>query len=158
MARRLLLLNESYRRTQSYTPIPALDRYTGVFFEVLKKAVREHPKETRDLDVLILTKEGELFRSEENAPYYPPLGQGYRHSLLKVDPSKRAMIMSKLLKVIEGKRYSEIFVNIGKNYRPLIEGFDAKANVKIEYAKGPGLGPKAGDMKRWLIGEKRFYT
>jgi hypothetical protein len=129
-----------------------------VFFEVLKKAIREHPKETKNLDVLILTKEGGLFAALDRAPYYPPLGQGYRHSLLKVDPSKKKVIMAKLLKVVEDKRYSEIFVNVGANYRPLIEGFDEKTEITIEFAKGPGLGPKAGDMKRWLLGEKRFYA
>ena len=65
--------------------------------------------------------------------------------------------MEKLLKVMEGRRYGEVFVNLGSAYRPLIEGFEDKVKLKIEYAKGPGLGPKAGEMKRWLLGEQRFY-
>lgn len=158
MPRRLLVLSESFRRTRTPDPVPALERYSGVFFEVLKKAMRETPKKTQDLDIIVLTGRGELFSSNDRVPYHPPVGGRFSSPRKNVDVSKANDVQSKLRNLIENRQYSEVFVNAGAAYRLLLGAFDMGLKAKVIYAKGYGLGPKAGEMKRWILGEKSLYT
>jgi len=158
MARRLLLINESWRRANSPDLLSAMDRYTGVHFEVIKKALRENPKISRDLDILILTRKGDLYFSTDKVPYSAPASESYRTvKKIEVDTSKKSAVTTKLAGIVHDGNYAEVFVNLGAPYLELVRGFDNRVKARVEHNKGPGLGPKAGELKRWLNGDKRFY-
>ena len=53
--RRLLILACSQRKQASCEPLPAIDRYNGPLFLVLRRFMRECPRQARLLDVYILS-------------------------------------------------------------------------------------------------------
>ena len=53
--RRLLILSCSQRKHTSLDPLPAIERYDGPLFKVLRRFLRESSHQARDLDVFILS-------------------------------------------------------------------------------------------------------
>jgi hypothetical protein len=55
-----------------------------------------------------------------------------------------------LKRLLAGRRYDEIYVNLGQAYLKSIEGFEQLTRAKVTYATGV-LGRKALHMKQWGI-------
>jgi hypothetical protein len=131
-------------------PIPAIQRFDGVFIRLVRKYYRQ----TKDIDVLILSPVYGLISSEEKIDFRKPIGENWRE--LNLDNNIVSMLREsnlKLLKKVLSKRsYAEIYVNLGKDMLKLIEGFEklVPQTTKITYAQGPGIGPKMAHMKKWL--------
>ena len=53
--RRLLILSCSQRKHETQEPLPAIERYNGPLFFVLRRFLRECPRQARQLDVYILS-------------------------------------------------------------------------------------------------------
>ena len=53
--RRLLILSCSQRKRETQEPLPAIERYNGPLFFVLRRFLRECPRQARQLDVYILS-------------------------------------------------------------------------------------------------------
>ena len=52
---RLLILSCSQRKNASQRLLPAVERYNGLLFFVLRRFIRECPREAKQLDVCILS-------------------------------------------------------------------------------------------------------
>lgn len=74
---RLLLLGPSYRSNASPQPLPALERYDGVYFRL----VRKHLPMVRDVKVYVVTEDLELVRADQQIPYKLPIGKSWRLTL-----------------------------------------------------------------------------
>ncbi len=53
--KRLLILSCSQRKSESLERLPAIERYNGPLFFVLRRFIRECPGQARHLDVYILS-------------------------------------------------------------------------------------------------------
>lgn len=146
--KKLVILTSSVRLNEEVKdPIPAIERYNGVYFRVLRKHLREG--KLRDTDILILSERYGLIWSDDKIPLYEIHGKMGFLSLDEKDIEKMRQENLKILKNILD-RYSEIYVNVGKEYMKLIKGFERLASGRITYAKG-SLGAKAAHMKEWIL-------
>jgi hypothetical protein len=141
-------------RREPLEPIPALERFNGVFTKLIKK----YDKELRDVDVLILSPIYGLVRAEENIVYKEPVGLswgalGMSHGEIA---EMRESNLINLRKRLGRRHYDEVYVNVGKSMLELIEGFDTmfRTNVKITYSQGNGIGPKMRHMRDWILSHK----
>jgi len=131
-------------------PIPAIQRFDGVFIRLIRKYYRQ----TRNLDILILSPVYGLISGEEKIEFKEPIGESWRE--LNLDSNTISKIresnLKKLTKWLSKRKYTEIYVNIGKNMLKLIEGFEkiVPQTTNITYAQGPGIGPKMAHMKNWI--------
>ena len=67
---RLLILSCSQRKHPSHEPLPAIERYDGPLFKVLRRFLRESSNQGRDLDVYILSAAYGLIPGDFPTPLY----------------------------------------------------------------------------------------
>src|SRR5689334_2362986 len=70
MPSRLLILKCSARKRGDDTPIPALERYDGPLWQVLRSFLREQPLFATDLDVYVLSAAFGLIPAAHPIPWY----------------------------------------------------------------------------------------
>lgn len=148
MGRRLLIVSCSERKRNDPNPLPALDRYDGVNFRVIKKAMREG-RWPQNLDLLILSAEYGL--TDPDQPIRP-----YDR---RMTPQRATELADKVAGVLRRRlshiTYDEIFVNAGKNYLPALKILQEIDDARVvRYAEG-GIGQKMAAMKRWIEGSTR---
>ena len=150
--RKLVIVSASSSiRKEPDEAIPAIERYNGIYFRVLRKYLPK--RNLSNIDVLIVSEKLGLVWSHDKITYHVPhAGKWGALSLDDVSIRKlRTENLEKLRKIVN--RYSEIYVNVGVKYLRLIEGFEKITTCKVTYAIGRGLGPKALHMKQWLISQ-----
>jgi len=148
--RKLIIVTTSYRVNDEKSPIPAIERYDGVYFRLLKKYKREG--KLRNVDILILSERDGLIWASKRMPYYKPRGI---IGALSLDEKSIERLRKENIETLEktAKRYTEAYVNVGRQYMKLIEGIENLPFPKITYSKGNGLGAKAAHMKNWIISQ-----
>ena len=148
MPKRLLIIGASFRRKEEpRKPVRALERFDGLLSRIVRRLEAEGKLE--DVDVLILTERGAVWGHEE-VPYWPPKGQVWgRFTLSEEEISNLRESVREALRDKAGQ-YEEVFVNVGRQYMPAIEGIEELLGCPIKYAQGKGPGPKASQMKAWL--------
>jgi len=138
MGKYLLILACSDEKKKDPELLPAIERYDGYFFKIIKKMMRrgEFPS---SVDILILSAEYGLIEPSTPIRYYD------RRMNKKRALELRPKVMEKLKEIV--KNYDEIFVCLGKDYLECIKGIENFANVK--YADGK-IGEKGKLLKEWL--------
>lgn len=152
MERKLVIVSASSSiRKEPPEPIPAIERYNGIYFRVLRKHLQE--RKLKNIDVLIVSEKLGLIWSHDKISYHEPhVGKWGSLSLDRNAIRKqRTENLEKLRRIVN--QYSEIYVNVGLEYVKLVEGFEKLVTCKVTYATGRGLGPKAVHMKQWLISQ-----
>lgn len=121
----------------------AFDRYDGVNFRVLKKFRRER-RLPANLDIVIISAKYGLLRADEHIDNYNV--RMTKERALNLHPQ----ILDELEELISHNSYKEIFINLGKDYLPSIEGIEIAASCPVMYAQGR-IGEKMRAMKKWMI-------
>ena len=150
--RKLIIVSASSRlKKEPAEPAPAIERYDGVYFRILRKYLREG--KLSDADILVISEKCSLMPADNKIPYHEPHpGPWGSLSVKKETISKlKEKNLEKLKKIVD--QYCEIYVNVGRGYKKLIEGFENFITCKITYAAGRGLGPKALHMKEWILSQ-----
>jgi hypothetical protein len=134
----LVILTSTQRQNPDPKPLPAIQRYEGLYPSLLKSlwSRRQFPK----CDVVFVTAQGVL-RADQKV----------EASDSKMTPELAVSIRERNLQTLKGilaKKYDEIYVNVGVSYLRSIEGFQQFTEAKITYAVGV-LGRKAVHMKEW---------
>lgn len=144
--RRLLVLSCSQRKHPSREQLPAIERYNGPLFFVLRRFLRECPSQARLLDVLILSAEYGLIPGDFSTAFYDR----------KMRISRLVELESQITKVfsdIRRENYLSVFFVLGKTYlRAFGEMRDiAPLNSKSKQivAYGP-MGKKQTQLRDWL--------
>jgi hypothetical protein len=140
MSALLLFSCSSSKLTRPTEPIPAIERYTGVFFKVLNKWIREHPCNPRP-DLLIISAQFGLLRPESLIPYYDQ----------RIDVRRAVALAPKIQTALQqeltDRRYRSILVNLGRDYLKALEGFNGLQGAT--WAQG-SIGVRARQLKSWL--------
>jgi len=148
VAKRLLILGPSFRRNKTNDPLPALDRYDGVFFRVARKYLEK----VKDVDVVVMRDDLLLVDGEALMPYIPPAGDVWGRQYFSKEELGKAREKNEdfLDKKLRNRRYSEIFIAMGKKHRealPDLSGY----NVRVIFPTHGGPGPKARALREWII-------
>lgn len=150
MAKKLVIMPPSFRRRKSDEPLPAIEMYNGVLYQVLRANM---PRE-KIVDVVILTEDLELIPANKRISYRPPKGER-KWSGIKFEVSEDVIKknLEFLKELFEKGDYDEVFVALGRNWRRAIQGIEELAKekrLKVVYITGRGLGPYEAALKRWL--------
>jgi len=138
----LLVLGCSDRKRTAKGKLPALELYDGVNFRVLRTFLLDRGWPP-GLCIKILSAKYGLINATD-------LIESYDQRLDKEQARQFNPAVLKSLKTL-GK-LSSVFINLGKDYLPAINGTDNLFQKKrITHAEG-GIGQKMAHMKRWLNG------
>lgn len=140
---RLLIMACSQRKNPAKRMLPALVRYDGPTFRVLKKYLRE--ESAQDLSVLILSAKFGLISADHEIPYYD--------CRLKTVSAKRIRPQTLEMAEYNLKRLNPTAVGIcvGRDYLESLSGFAdcVSKDIRIDYLLG-GQGPRLTALKKWL--------
>jgi len=147
--RRLLILGPSFRRRKDKKPLPALERFDGLFFRVARKYLSK----ARDVDVVVMIDDLTLVDGNAPLAYREPEGSEWGKRRLSSEALERAKLANEkfLEEKLKNGRYSEVFLAMGKQYAKALPDL-AKFGVKVIFPTSGGPGPKAQALKRWLTG------
>jgi hypothetical protein len=141
--RRLVIVSASLRRVPDPDSIPAIERFDGVYFRILRKYLREG--KLKGADILVVSDRYGILQADDLVPFHHPADK------VKATEDARASNLTKLRKMLGKASYSEIYVVCGRDFQAFIKGFEEFADTPVTYCKGPGLGGKARSLKLWIL-------
>ena len=137
----LMVLSSTERQDTSPNPIPASERYLGIYPSLIK-SMRRKGQFPKKCDLIFVTAHG-IARADEKVPLADmPMTR-------ELAISMREKNLETMKRILSSKNYDEIYVNLGQEYLRSIEGFEAYTKSTITYAEGV-LGRKAVHMKQWI--------
>ena len=142
--RYMLIIACSQRKSLEPGLLPALERYDGGSYRLLRKAKREGYLPER-LDILILSaKYGLITASSYIATYEQRMSRERAREL-------QAQTVQTLQSYAQQHSYQEVYVDLGQDYYPAIgEVSKIFANASIVYAQGK-IGERLARVKHWLM-------
>lgn len=149
--RRLLILSCSQRKHTSQGLLPAIERYNGPLFFVLRRFLRECPREAKQLDIYILSAAYGLIPGDFPAPLYDRKMSMLRS--IELQPQIKTTFSD-----ILPNNYSSICFVLGNTYLKAFEGLldliPKFAEFIVTY--GP-IGKKQTQLKNWLWENSNDY-
>jgi len=141
-ARHLLLLGCSGRKRAAKDKLPALDLYDGVNFRLLRKFLKECSWPP-GLSIKIVSAKYGLIDAIDRIETYDQ----------RLDKATARGKNTDVLKALKRTgKFASVFINLGKDYLPAVEGIDCLFGANsIVYADG-GIGLRMRQMKEWLYG------
>ena len=136
----LLIQSCSVTKESVDTPVPALDLYDGYFFRIIKKALRTNRFQS-GLDMIIISAEHGIVEIDDKIEHYDRRMDTGRANELNDE------VIRCLSKKIEKNEYDEVWINLGKDYLPAVDGIEAAVDVPIQYIEGSGIGMKGKRLK-----------
>jgi hypothetical protein len=140
---RLLILACSQRKNPAKGKLPALNRYDGPVFRVLRKYLREGAGDVPYI-LILSAKYGLISADTAIKDYDCQLSWESAERL-------RPQVLKVASQVLSAREWREIGICAGKSYRIAVAGFEKllPQNVRIDFIDG-GQGPRLAALKRWL--------
>lgn len=138
---RLLLISCSKRKRADYKLMPAIDRYDGPAFGVLRRYLRE--TDDRELKIYILSAKFGIIDARKRIPDYDRL---MTHSRAR---ELREQTTQSLRSILQKTRCTELFFCAGAVYEAAIDIPYLKRTVSVKVA-ARGQGPKLSSLHSWL--------
>lgn len=128
--------------------LPALERYDGPAFQVLRKFIIECPTEARKLDIRILSAKFGLIPADRPIPFYDKPMTARRAIAL------RPAVSAEVERLLEQRIYQKLLINVGQNYHPALAGFESLAPDDLEVTQASGSsGRRQTILRDWLRGK-----
>ena len=111
----------------------------------MNKFMRVHPSEAQLLDVYILSAEFGLISSCKPIPNYD------RRMTPQQVKKLQQPTLNELKQVLIRKRYEGLFINLGKDYLQVLNGYESliPTNLKVIVSRGV-MGRKLAELHNWL--------
>lgn len=140
---RLLILACSQRKNSAAGVLPAIDRYDGPAFRVLRKFLRDAPADAPA--VLILSAKYGLIDSATRIPDYDCRISAKRAECL------RPAVLKTLGLLLRSGGWRSIGVCVGREYRTALDGVESllPEDARVEVIGG-GQGRRLTILWRWL--------
>ena len=142
--RRLLILSCSQRKHATQEPLPAIERYNGPLFFVLRRFLRECPRQARQLDVYILSAAYGLIPGDFPTAWYDQ----------KINASRVAELQPQVnttFSDIRRDNYVSTCFVLGKTYLKVFEGLQNLVTTHTQPIVVYGtMGKKQTQLKKWL--------
>lgn len=131
--------------------MPAIDRYNGPLFFVLRRFLRECPREAKQLDVYTLSAAYGLIAGDFPIPFYDQKMNMAR--VVELQPQVKTMF-SNILR----NDYASICFVLGKIYLKVFEDLYDLTSMPTEsiVTNGP-IGKKQTQLKKWLWENSNDY-
>ena len=150
--RRLLILSCSQRKHTSHEPLPAIERYKGPLFFVLRRFLRECPRQARQLDVYILSAAYGLIPGDLPTAWYDQKINMSR--VVELQPQVNTTFSD-----ITRGDYESICFAMGKTYLKAFENALELVPTDTELVITHGrIGEQQARLKEWLWQDSVFYA
>jgi|HigsolmetaAR202D_1030399.scaffolds.fasta_scaffold10118_2 hypothetical protein len=143
---RLLILNCSARKHGSEDLIPAIERYDGPVWQLLRSYLRDHQPIVPPLDVYVLSAAFGLIPADKPIPWYDQT----------MDPAQAELLRPSVLatfKTLMQRGYDQLCLGLSQRYLQAMQGWEAvvPVTVQVTLTDGP-MGMKLGQLRAWLRG------
>lgn len=136
----LLIQSCSATKQDVEKPVQALDLYDGYFFRIIKKAVRAGRFQS-GLDIIIISAKHGVVEPDDEIRYYDQ----------RMDPERAEELNDAVIDAVTDKvteaGYEKVWVNLGKDYLPAVDGLESAVDVSVGYIEGCGIGMKGKRLK-----------
>ncbi len=142
---RLLIMSCGQRKKLDAGPLPALDRYDGPAFRVLRRYFATHA--TTPLDVYILSAKFGLIPADRPIPNYDQ----------RLTPQHAAelqpAVRDTLAWILARRKYERIYLAVGRDYAQVLDDYVALVpkSVLVMVAHG-SQGKRLAQLHDWLYG------
>lgn len=147
----LLLQSCSASKRAVEDPTPAFDLYTGYFYQILKKAIREDEIRS-DIGISILSAEYGIIDRSEEIPYYDRRMDTARARELNES------VVEAIASRVDGSNYERIVVNMGETYRDALAGLSDQVDVPLVAIAGTRIGEKGHHLYEFIRGDDSAVT
>lgn len=138
----LLLISSSKTKRQDAELMPAIRRNDGPVYRCLRKLLRDDLYPVDEIGCLIISAKYGLITTQDDVEYYDQ----------KMTPSRakelREQIQSKLSCFLNSD-LQDVFINLGKDYMPALEGFHWGGHRTL--AASGRIGQKISQMRYWIM-------
>lgn len=148
MENRLLILSCSQKKKVDSEFLPAIDRYDGPAYQLLRKYLRKTHQPIYKLDIYILSAKFGLIASDIEIPFYDQLMTDRRADELKTP------VFQHVRDLLTNRKYKEVFISGGKNYLRVLSQVERfiPSDCKIYFSDGT-QGRKLSELYEWLYGK-----
>lgn len=147
--KRCLIIGCSEAKVQSPELLPAIQRYNGPPFRVLRRFLTNRPQTDKAgaIDVYVLSAEFGLISGQQLIPVYDRRMTHHRAEQL------RPKVLDTLKGEIADHHYAELFLSMGKTYLLALEGYEKllPPETKVIVSRSTS-GRKLSELKAWLNG------
>jgi len=145
--RRLLVLNCSEAKVEGTGPLPAIKRYDGPAFRVVRRFLREAQESVLDIGIYVLSAKYGLIPANREIECYDERMTPERAMALRETTS------GQLEQALAKHRPIQVFLSLGRDYLHAIEGYEEflPAGVEVVCSREPS-GKKLTALKTWLYG------
>lgn len=144
---RLLILACSQRKRPDLVLLPALERYDGPVFRMLRKFLRECPSKEYHPEVYILSAQLGLIPPHQPISDYDCCMTPQRACTF------RPQVLGQLEHILQNRQYKELFISVGKDYAAALAGYERliPSHLSVMVAIG-SRGHKQAALYDWLHG------
>jgi len=136
----LLIQSCSATKQNVETPVPALDLYDGYFFRIINKALRADQFRP-GLDIIIISAKHGVVEPDEEIGYYDQRMDTERAKELNDE------VVNTIASHVTEDGYENVWINLGKDYLPAVNGIEDAVDVPVDYIEGCGIGMKGKQLK-----------
>jgi cytoplasmic iron level regulating protein YaaA (DUF328/UPF0246 family) len=136
----LLIQSCSATKQNVEKPVQALDLYDGYFFRIIKKAVRAGRFEP-GLDIIIISAKHGVVEPDDEIRNYDQRMDTERAEELNDD------VVDAITDKVAEEGYEKVWINLGKDYLPAVNGLETAVDVPVSYIEGCGIGVKGKRLK-----------
>lgn len=148
--KRCLIIGCSEAKLDAPENIPAIERYDGPPFRVLRRYLKNGSSGNSygELDIFILSAEFGLIRSEQPIPVYDRRMTNHRAEEL------HSQVLEVFKREIASQEYAELFLSMGKTYLPALTGYVSLLSPATKViVSDVTAGRKLTELKTWLMGK-----
>lgn len=138
----LLVQSCSKSKIQAEEPVPALKLYSGYFYKIIKKARREGDLRPDFNMCIVSAKHGVIDPTTEITTYNQRMDSERANELAEE-------ITADLTSVIRERNHNKILINMGKEYKQALAGFENHVDAEVHYLSGQ-LGERGKQLKAIL--------
>jgi len=139
-----ILLVQSCSKSKNIpdSAIPALELYSGYFFKIIKKAIRERAFRS-DIHLVILSAKHGLIDATTEIGWYDQ----------QMDIQRAEELRSEVTATLQEwttDEYDKVVVNVGEIYKQSIKRGLAELDIDVHYIQGDGIGVKGSRLKKFI--------
>lgn len=138
----LLVQSCSKSKIQAEEPVPALELYSGYYYKIIKKAIREGDIRD-DLSISILSAKYGLLDTDTLVDTYDKRMDDERAAELREEVTKQ------LTSKINNEGHDFVVINMGQEYQEVIQGFSSNVDAEVTYLSGR-LGERGRSLKNLI--------
>lgn len=147
MGNRLLILACSERKKDTLDPIPALERYDGPLWKVLRNFLKDQPSFAAKTDIYVLSAEYGLIPATQLIPWYNRVMTTVRANELRTTALDQ-------FRLLMDQDYRQVCLSLSLLYLQAIRGWECMKppNVSVTVTNG-SMATKQSQLRAWLRGE-----